>query len=60
MYAVRLLGSPGELEVGVVTAFIGAPIFNLINYENENACIMINESSESYYDRQSQRDVGVL
>lgn len=26
----RLLGSPGELEVGVVTAFIGAPILILI------------------------------
>ena len=26
----RLLGSPGELEVGVVTAFVGAPILILI------------------------------
>ena len=26
----RLLGSPGELEVGIVTAFIGAPILILI------------------------------
>ena len=26
----RLLGVPGELEVGVVTAFIGAPILILI------------------------------
>lgn len=26
----RLLGSPGELEVGIVTAFIGAPVFILI------------------------------
>lgn len=28
--AGRLLGSPGELEVGVVTAFIGAPILILL------------------------------
>lgn len=28
--AGRILGSPGELEVGVVTAFIGAPILILI------------------------------
>jgi len=26
----RILGSPGELEVGVVTAFIGAPILIFI------------------------------
>ncbi|MER2049875.1 MAG: iron chelate uptake ABC transporter family permease subunit, partial [Solibacillus sp.] len=26
----RLLGSPGELEVGIVTAFVGAPILILI------------------------------
>lgn len=26
----RLLGSPGELEVGIVTAFIGAPVFIFI------------------------------
>ena len=26
----RLLGSPGELEVGILTAFIGAPILILI------------------------------
>ena len=26
----RLLGSPGELEVGVVTAFVGAPILIII------------------------------
>ncbi|MBR3320736.1 MAG: iron chelate uptake ABC transporter family permease subunit, partial [Exiguobacterium sp.] len=26
----RLLGSPGELEVGIVTAFIGAPILILL------------------------------
>lgn len=26
----RLIGSPGELEVGIVTAFIGAPVFILI------------------------------
>ena len=26
----RIIGSPGELEVGVVTAFIGAPILILI------------------------------
>ena len=26
----RLVGSPGELEVGVVTAFIGAPILIIL------------------------------
>ncbi|RKJ14192.1 iron ABC transporter permease, partial [Butyricicoccus sp. 1XD8-22] len=26
----RLLGSPGELEVGIITAFIGAPILILL------------------------------
>ena len=26
----RLIGSPGELEVGIVTAFVGAPILILI------------------------------
>ncbi|MNI86901.1 putative siderophore transport system permease protein YfiZ precursor [compost metagenome] len=26
----RLIGSPGELEVGVVTAFIGAPILIIL------------------------------
>ena len=26
----RLLGSPGELEVGILTAFIGAPTLILI------------------------------
>ncbi|MFV0412170.1 MAG: iron chelate uptake ABC transporter family permease subunit [Oscillospiraceae bacterium] len=26
----RLLGRPGELEVGVVTAFIGAPVLVII------------------------------
>ena len=26
----RLVGSPGELEVGIVTAFLGAPILIII------------------------------
>jgi iron complex transport system permease protein len=26
----RILGSPGELESGIVTALIGAPVFILI------------------------------
>ncbi|MNG40290.1 Ferric enterobactin transport system permease protein FepD [compost metagenome] len=26
----RIVGSPGELEVGVVTAFIGAPVLILL------------------------------
>ncbi len=31
----RLLGSPGELEVGVVTAFIGAPILILLTMKTK-------------------------
>jgi len=31
----RLLGSPGELEVGVVTAFIGAPILILLTMKSK-------------------------
>lgn len=31
----RLLGSPGELEVGVVTAFIGAPILIFITMKSK-------------------------
>ena len=42
----RLIGSPGELEVGVVTAFIGAPILIITSYEIESAFIMKNESIE--------------
>jgi len=26
----RIIGSPGELEVGVVTAFVGAPLLILL------------------------------
>ena len=31
----RLIGSPGELEVGIVTAFIGAPILILLTMKTK-------------------------
>ena len=51
----RLIGSPGELEVGVVTAFIGAPILIILAMRSKVTFTMKNESIEFIMTGRRQR-----